>query len=235
MRVQYRSITNCLVPSSGPQLLRAVATTSLSVPDSPTIPSFLSCAPPPLISLESSIDFLLTPSHILAISSRDSTRTLLLPVHGLIWSSKSPVLSFLSSNPHPPYLSSRHFGAEELSINLPVVNLSLPSSLALPLLQAYIYLSSPSLLLSSLLPTPPTTSRTSLSPLLNPTPLSLSHDLSSLSNKILLEKISLLHGLWGDVVALRIGDEELWKVMGGAWGILVGALAVKERRGRREI
>lgn len=212
--------------------MRAIATTSLSIPASPTIPSFLSCTPPPQISPESSLDFLLTPSHILAISSPDSKRTLLLPVHGLIWSSKSPVLSFLSSKPHPHLLPTTNPESIGSHLRLPVVNLSLPSSLALPFLQAYIYLSSPSLLLSSLLPTPPTSPRSSLSALLNPTPLSITNDLSYLSNRLLLEKINLLHGLWGDVVALRIGDEQLWSVMGCAWGILVGALAVKERRGR---
>ena len=60
-------------------------------------------------------------------------------------------------------------------------------------------------------------------------------DLSTLSTTILLSRISLLHVLWQDVVALEIGEEadpELWKTMREAWSILVGALARAKRQQR---
>ncbi|ORY54374.1 hypothetical protein BCR35DRAFT_335802 [Leucosporidium creatinivorum] len=189
----------------------------------------------------------LPPSHILAIHAPDSPRTLLVPVHGLLFASHSTALSLISSKPHlqpsfpnhpalpsdlPPPSSAPN------EVHLPVVELHMPSSHAFPLLQSYIYLQSPSLLLASLLPTPPPTpkpSQPSLSALLNPTPLSLSTSLAALPGQTLLERISMVHGLWQTAVALGVSDEKLWATMRSAWGILAGALCVKERRRKEEM
>lgn len=128
-----------------------------------------------------------------------------------------------------------------------MIELRLPSSSAFPLLQGWVYLHSPPVLLSALLPAPPKEKPSVPSPsiarLLNPTPAveeqqraepvtsdSLTEKLSWLPPVTLLRHVHLVHGLWQDVVALQIGDEELWKAMGLAWRILVAALARRDQR-----
>ncbi|BGP27519.1 hypothetical protein Rt10032_c15g5498 [Rhodotorula toruloides] len=239
----------------GPSLLVSTTSTCLHIPPGPEIPSYLlatlpsSPAPAPSVFL---------PSHILAIRSNDSLRTLLLPVHGLLWAAMSPPLSILSSKPnrqtsHPslPLVPPPVVVVDTSRSHLPVVQISLPSSAAFPLLQAYAYLRSPALLLSSLLPQPPASPAKpapppSLSHLLNPstpekpcppsyqqTPQDLVRSLSSLPVTTLLRHIHLVHGLWQDVVALQIGDAELWRAMALAWRLLVTALGNRGRSATR--
>jgi len=47
--------------------------------------------------------------------------------------------------------------------------------------------------------------------------------------------MSLVHALWQTVVALDVSDEKLWSTMRSAWGILAGALCVKERRRKEQM
>ncbi|KAJ8292003.1 Clampless protein 1 [Rhodotorula toruloides] len=239
----------------GPSLLVSTTSTCLHIPPGPEIPPYLlatvpsSPAPAPSVFL---------PSHVLAIRSNDSPRTLLLPVHGLLWAAMSPPLSILSSKPdkqpsHPslPHVPPPAAFTDSARSYLPVVQVSLPSSAAFPLLQAYAYLRSPALLLSSLLPQPPASPAKpapppSLSHLLNPstsatpspsahqqTPQDLIRSLSSLPVTTLLRHIHLVHGLWQDVVALQIGDAELWRAMALAWKLLVTALGGRGRSASR--
>ncbi|BGP43356.1 hypothetical protein JCM10450v2_007506 [Rhodotorula kratochvilovae] len=222
----------------------------------PTLAQYLQVSFP---SSSSPIASVYLPSHILAIHSSDSPRTLLLPVHGLLWAAASAHLAILSSRPkkqraHPSLPTIPRPADGEA--HLPVIELTLPSSAAFPLLQGWVYLRSPALLLSSLLPQPPSppepspsTPPSSLSHLLNPssparasspappppppqTPESLTHALAALPSVTLLRHVHLVHGLWQDAVALQVGDDELWRAMGMAWRILVAALALKERTRR---
>ncbi|GAA6061833.1 hypothetical protein JCM10212_000750 [Sporobolomyces blumeae] len=266
--------------SLGSSLLKSTSTTCLYIPPGPALPDYLRCtiAPPssPLVDDAS----IFRPSHVLAIRSSDSTRTLLLPVHGLLFAAVSPPLSILSSRPekqprHPSLPTSpRPAPRSDRDVHLPVVELNLPSSKAFPLLQGWIYLRAPEILLSSLLPDvaspppppppppPATTTRqstppgpASLSHLLNPiddeldtptrtTPLDpddrrprrrptapehLAHLVSTVPSRVLLDHIHLVHSLWGDVVALQVGDDELWQCLALAWKILVAAVALRER------
>lgn len=211
----------------GPSLLCASTATNIHVPEGPDLPTYLPCTFPQSNSSSPSIPL----SHVLAIRSTDSSRTLLLPTHGLLWAAKCPGLSILSSSPtlQPPssFLPPTRAPAPS---SLPILELSLPSSLAVPLLQGWLYLASPSILLSSLLPTlhAPSASA-SLSEILN-LPASHTEALSYLPSAKLLERVALVHGLWQDTVALEILDEALWKTMRVAWNLLVGALATREKR-----
>ncbi|GAA5972472.1 hypothetical protein JCM3765_001211 [Sporobolomyces pararoseus] len=250
----------------GPELLKSTTKTCLFIPPGPTLPQYLRCTLPPLCSSDTASSF--RPSHILGIRSSDSPRTLLLPVHGLLFAAASPPLSILSSKPekqphHPslPTVPRPHLDAQaiaEQKADLPIIEVNVPSSSAFPLLQGWIYLRSPSLLLSSLLPEsasaplttnphrPSTDSNppSSLSRLLNPareeeasppvqprpqTPEALTVSISKLPSSVLLKHIHLVHSLWGNVVCLQISEEGLWKTMALAWKILVAALALKER------
>ncbi|GAA5951101.1 hypothetical protein JCM21900_005724 [Sporobolomyces salmonicolor] len=241
--------------SLGPSLLRATTATCLHIPAGPSLPQYLRCSLPPLTNCTSAY----FPSHVLAIRSSDSPRTLLLPVHGLLWAASSTPLSILSSQPEkrPAHSSLPNVARPPVSAadeanrttHLPVIDLNLPSSSAFPFLQGWIYLRSPSIILSALLPPlplpAPSPSRAppSLSRLLNPEPVSappqpetpgaMTVALSALSSRILLKHVHLVHGLWSNTVALQISDDELWKTMGLAWRILVAALALRERERRR--
>ncbi|GAA5911714.1 hypothetical protein JCM5296_000665 [Sporobolomyces johnsonii] len=240
--------------SLGPALLKATTATCLHVPAGPSLPQYLRCTLPPLTNATPAY----FPSHVLAIRSSDSPRTLLLPVHGLLWAASSTPLSILSSQPEkqPAHSSLPNIARPPLSAadeanrttHLPVIDLNLPSSSSFPFLQGWIYLRSPSILLSSLLPPPPpahspSPTPPSLSRLLNPEPVSapappktaeaMTVALSALSSHVLLKHVHLVHGLWSNTVALQIHDDELWKTMGLAWRILVAALALRERERRR--
>ncbi|KAL8283543.1 hypothetical protein RQP46_005646 [Phenoliferia psychrophenolica] len=218
----------------GPDLLRAAATTVISIPDGPALPPYLPCtfAQNSLPSLPIPSE---NPSHILAIHSPDAPRTLLVPVHGLLWAAQSPGLAILSSSPqHQPSSTLLPSTSAPTSSSLPVLELSLPSTRAVPLLQSWIYLASPHLLLKSLLPALPTPPK-SLSSLLNPapepkTPAALAVALSHLPSATLLDRVALVHGLWQNTVALEISDELIWQTMGAAWSVLVAALGVQEQR-----
>ncbi|GAA5903185.1 uncharacterized protein JCM6883_002722 [Sporobolomyces salmoneus] len=235
----------------GPELLKSTTDTVLYLPPGPTLPQWLRCRLPPLSSSSDNASCF-RPSHILGIRSTDSDRTLLLPVHGLLFAAASPHLSILSSRPekqasHPslPTVPRPQIDSEavaEAKADLPIIEINVPSSKAFPLLQGWIYLRSPSLLLQSLLPATPSSPRrrappSSLSHLLNPdeetprpqTPEALTVALSQLPSSLLLQHVHLVHNLWGDVVCLGVSDEGLWKTMGLAWKLLVAALALKEK------
>ena len=212
----------------GAELLRTATTTAISIPAGPHLSAYLPCT----FYQNSGATPWSRPSHILAIRSPGAIRTLLLPVHGLLWAAKSPVLSLLSSAPafQPASVLLPSFPAPTPT-SLPVLELSLPSTRALPLLQGWIYLSSATLLKKSLLPCLP-------SSLASPEPKSaaeLAASLSRLHASVLLDGITLIHALWQIVVALEISsksDEVLWKTMRSAWGTLVAALALQQERRR---
>lgn len=238
--------------------MTATTSTCLHIPPGPTLSQYLRVSSP---DSSPPVPSIYLPSHVFAIHSSDSPRTLLLPVHGLLWAASSAHLGILSSRAekqpaHPSLPSTPR--PQDGQVHLPVVELTLPSSSAFPLLQGWVYLRSPSLLLSALLPQPPASPATaattitssppsSLSHLLNPscpertpsapatppqTPEELTRALASLPSLVLLRHVHLVHGLWQDTVALGVWDEELWRAMGVAWRILVAALALKERSRR---
>ncbi|KAK4702885.1 hypothetical protein P7C70_g3331, partial [Phenoliferia sp. Uapishka_3] len=218
----------------GPELLNASTNSRITIPPGSFLPPYLSCPHAPTTSTLTSAPYT-RPSHILAIRAPDAPRTLLLPVHGLLWASKSPALSLLSSAPEFQKQSSLLPSSLPPSdTSIPVLELTLPSTLAVPLLQGWIYLASPQILLSTILPAAPRP-ESSLEPLLNPapqpkSPRSLALALSYLPSRTLLDRVSLVHGLWQNVVALEISDPALWSVMSGAWSVLIGALGLREQR-----
>ncbi|KAM0756637.1 hypothetical protein T439DRAFT_352305 [Meredithblackwellia eburnea MCA 4105] len=251
----------------GPTLLQSATRTSVVVPPSPSLPSHLTTvrSPPTSSGSPNSMESHINPSHILAIRGEDSDRVLLIPTHGLLWAAKSPGLSLLSCDPrHQPACQILPSTPPPTPDHLPVLEMNLPSILAFPLLQAYIYLEDPALLLNALIPpipdspangSPQPTAPRSLSHLLNPSPpppwssispppstkspkpetaRELSQRLADeVSSKVLLERVTLCHGLWQNTVALEISDEVLWETMGRGWAILLSALGILDKR-RRE-
>lgn len=222
-----KTFTDLVCRDAGTSLLSAATSTVLHVPKTPSVPDWLECDLPPVA---------LAPTHLLAISTSDQPRTLLVPVHGLLFAAQCEVLKILSSSPsrqrpHPALPQLPAPRAPDAPLSLPVVQLTLPSSQAFPIVQAWIYLNSPNQLLASLLPPsqPSPAPCSSLSNLLNPTALSLSQTISTLPRQRILHFVTLVHGVWQTVVALHMADERLWSTMRLAWRILVGACVLQQR------
>lgn len=114
-------------------------------------------------------------------------------------------------------------------LNLPLIHLAIPHPSLLPLLNEWLYSPQPALLLYHLLNPPPSSSaeRESIDP------KSIKSRMESLDLHELLIRLKRIHAMWGNVVALGVGDERLWKVMGKAWDVVVNAL--EEKNGRRKV
>ncbi|CAD6567171.1 MAG: hypothetical protein CYPHOPRED_001467 [Cyphobasidiales sp. Tagirdzhanova-0007] len=217
----------------GPSLLRSVRDTSICIPETLSttpLPPFLRVNLPsdPSATATATATVSTTwPDYVLAITSTDSSKTLLLPVHGLVLATHTKALKALSKTWPVPQEQVAHPDAT----CLPLVSLHLPSAAAFALLIPYFYTLDNAALLSSLLPLPLNHSHShSHSLLLADTPTVLAARLSFVDQPILLNHLHNLHQLWLTAVALGAARDGLWKTMEIAWAVLVGALAVKEAR-----
>jgi hypothetical protein len=127
----------------------------------------------------------------------------LVPIHSLSLTLSSPLFANLTcaepSNADP-------------SPSLPVVHLSLPSTLGFPLLHNWIVLRSSTALLQAL---------DACNPIVEELP---STELAAAAMK----RAAALRGLWANVVAMEMGEEQLWEVMQGEWELVIELL---EREG----
>ncbi|KAM0786009.1 hypothetical protein ACM66B_006825 [Microbotryomycetes sp. NB124-2] len=234
----------------GRSLLKVSTNTKLDLPPvsastrTPELPRWVPChfpaiRPPASSSINVSNQTLPPPSHVLAVVSADSPRTLMVPVHGLLYAKHCRNLHILSSSPraqpfHPSLPTDSRPPSANLTnsaVTLPVVKLQLPHAQAFTLLHAYIYTLSRQSLFSSLLPTVPSSK---FSNLLNPTLLSFAQSLSNLERQTLLRHLELVHGLWQICVALGVCDEKVWEVMRVCWSLLVGAVGIQEQQKKKE-
>lgn len=168
------------------------------------------------------------PTHLLDIRSSRSREHAVVPVHGLLFASCCRSLPFISSAPEqqPTLLSHANLprtprpASEHASRLLPVVPLSLPSVAAFSLVQRWIYHHDAAALLATLLGEPfwPADAGSS-------TPGEMVERLAKVDEVELQRRVSTVHDLWQDVVALEIADEELWQVMRQAWQALMHALS----------
>ncbi|ORY83478.1 hypothetical protein BCR35DRAFT_331131 [Leucosporidium creatinivorum] len=178
----------------GPSLLTACnSTTPLLPADCLDLPSRLPCSLPPHLP---------SPTHLLAITFLDTNQRSLVPIHSLSLALASPLFTSL-----PNSSSAEPFLAETLP-SLPIIHLSLPSTLSFPLLHNWILLRSPGALLQAL---------DECSPIPDELPRP---ELSAAAMK----RAAVLRGLWANVVALEMGDEELWEVMQGEWSFVLELL-----------
>lgn len=213
---------------AGSALMAQASMTKLDIPSTPDLPQWLTCRPP-ILSIESET---FNPSHLIAIHAPDAKRVLLLPVHGLLWASKAKELSILSSAPahqptHPILPSSSSTAPEATKGCLPVVHLQMPSSIAVPLVQSWIYNASPQTLLKLLLP-PLAPVSPSLAPLVHCDILSIANELAHQPAAVLLKHINLVHSCWQDGAAIGLVEVDYWKTLARAWSVLMSALASQE-------
>ncbi|GAA5988842.1 hypothetical protein JCM11641_005038 [Rhodosporidiobolus odoratus] len=181
---------------SGSILLRSVLNTSVNPEQLPRPSSepFITCTSPKLPLPRPTFAFYLT--------FADTRTTVTVPAHGLTWALMSPLLYEMSR--------SRAFTEEtpQPILHLPVVDLSMPSRSAWPILHDYVYTLSTADLLSTLLAAPPSSA--------TPHPPDSQTQLDSL-----VARLRRVQQLWSNTVALQISDEGLWETMRRAYEVLV--------------
>jgi len=189
----------------GPQLFAAAADTVVNCPPG-RLPRELE-----VVVSAMSAD---APTHLFAVYSSASQRHQipLHPVHALVLAANCANL--------PPLLPSRHTrpGAPRGMATLPVVPCCIPSPSAFPILLEYLYTQRDDRLLAALLPIP----RLHRMPAVEQLTRQLAEAYTA---PALMAYVRRTHGLWGDVVALGIFNENLWRTMGLAWEVLRGALS----------
>lgn len=198
------------------------------------------------------------PFHASASASESSHK--FLPVHGLTMALNAAALGNLSRKiklpqhiidryraAHEEYCTRHQHGtdSENLSLDLPVIELQIPSVEAFSTLVPFFYTQDASALLRSLLPPLPieytqtTQQQSSTSSQQDEltlqwtkeqrgTPRELSFALSKCETETLINQAAKMHGIWQTAVALGATRDELWNVLQFAWAILVGALAIKD-------
>ena len=180
------------------------------------------------------------PTHMLAVYSRQSSaspnptrRVTLFPTHNIIMALHCAHLPML-----PKSTASEPDSVGQMT--LPVIPLCIPSPETFSQLSAYLYTKNGSQLLASLLPT------RMLTP---PSILSLDHaldvdspELQQYSGELratytpyaLLMHAMTINGLWRNVCALGVFDDQLWEVLDLAWDAVLGALGWTENAAEAE-
>lgn len=196
----------------GPGLLQSALSARLSTQSpssskaqslSPPLPQVLDfdLIPPSFSSPASSMS--IPPNYVLAIRPPPSANGAqqqgsLLPIHDIVYRATCAHLP-----PIPARLSTL------LPSALPVISITLPSPSTLPLLNTFLYTQRPDILLSSLLNLPPlpaaATPRTRAE---LTTYLAQTMDL-----RALLERIGVVHQVWGNTCSLGVADSLLWKAL----------------------
>lgn len=163
------------------------------------------------------------PTHLLAVyaqqkpSTAGKRKVTLFPAHDIVLAAHCSKLPLLAA-------SSRVVEANG-TVTLPIVPLCIPSVETFPILQSYLYTKRTDLLLSALLPSPPTLPQTTSVPCM--IPHFATHFSEQCSIQDLLRRMSVIHALWRNMCALGVIDEPMWEVVEAAWESILGAI---ERR-----
>lgn len=163
------------------------------------------------------------PTHLLAVFGKPSgngpRKVTLYPVHSLVLASQCANLPKFPAALPVPLLEN---GKEE--VQLPVFSICLPFPQSYALLSRYLYTKNIDLLLHTYLPRPPPPSfMDNRDDLL----LAVATDLAATFTIQTLAKCAIsLHGLWQNVCALGIFDDELWDAIDLMWQTLLTALAI---------
>jgi hypothetical protein len=164
------------------------------------------------------------PTHMMAIYSPETVggakkrKVTLFPAHSLILASHCAKL--------PPFSSSHALPNEEGSpqeITIPIAPLCLPSPETYPYLSSYLYIKRTDLLLESLLPDDLPRELAKEGAQLLPFAAKLAGKFTA---QLLLQHTMIVHGLWRNVCALGVFDDNLWNAMDLAWEVLLTAIAI---------
>lgn len=173
------------------------------------------------------------PTHFLALSTNSKSQTSisdqlpLIPTHSLV------LAAYCASLPRMPPSNPQAYGN---TITIPILPLAVPSPQAFPTLHQFLYTHNLAGLLSSLLPSLPSTFLSTLSSSVIHSTLASGpklHQLSAhcLSNsqhgyptQILMGHAHHITALWRNAIALGVHDKDLWDVIDLAWEIVLGSL-----------
>ncbi|KDQ12819.1 hypothetical protein BOTBODRAFT_189071 [Botryobasidium botryosum FD-172 SS1] len=164
------------------------------------------------------------PTHMLAVLNEQSGKGYLYPFHALVLAAHCaslPLMPLAPRHPQPRLRSNKTH-----TITVPVVRLSLPHPESFRILHDYLYTKRCDILMSSLLPLPPS-SLPRLDSCVSGTLRKLSSALASAhSTNALIERCRNIHGLWSNVCKLGIADDSLWRVMEVAWSVLIESIDI---------
>lgn len=154
------------------------------------------------------------PTHMLAVygsaSISQKRKVTLFPAHHLIFATHCTNL---------PAFPASHPDATALTVQLPVVNLGLPSPETFPTLQSYLYHKRLDVLFSALIPSLPSPSSLPDMAQRLPKHLAATSDVASLEYRAML-----INGVWRNACALGISDDKLWDAIIFSWEAVVAGL-----------
>ncbi|KAJ7594266.1 clampless1 Clp1 protein [Mycena floridula] len=205
----------------GPEMLRVLAGTT-AAPATDSLPDELAIMVSDMTSWE-------PPTHLMAIYGPKKvpgqpTSVKLYPVHSIVLAAncaRLPPLSAPVDKPSSfPQSSLRSSCPQQLMAR--VQPLCLPSPQTYPQLSAYLYTKRISIICSE-----PFLPRCSQKFEPSQPSLSFAAELAQkYTGQSLLQHVSAIHGLWQNVCALGIFDDELWEAMDAIWSVLLTALAI---------
>lgn len=140
----------------------------------------------------------------------------LYPAHSLVLASQC---AHLPESPSP--ITPPEEGAQKL--NVPVWPLCLPSPLTYPHLSTYLYSKRLDIFVRSVLPRPPPPTY-----LQNPSQVSgFPRELAeTFTVQTLIKHVFMIYGVWQNVCALGIFDDNLWETLDILWELLLTSIAI---------
>lgn len=168
------------------------------------------------------------PTHMLAVHGRQTPQTpdpirrvTLFPIHSIVLALYCANLPMLpKSTPIPSDTVGQ--------LMVPIVPLCIPSPETWSQLSAYLYIKDAAQLLITLLPSSfltPASIQTLEFDAESPEVAKFSAELrATYTAHTLLSHAMMINGLWRNVVALGVFDDQLWDVLDLAWGSVLGAL-----------
>jgi len=154
------------------------------------------------------------PTHLFAVYGKTASRVAILPVHSLVLAAHCAHLP-----PLPPSPSGQSTSSTNPNPILPVVPLCLPHPASFLILVHYLYTKRADRLFASLLPAAPAPAVQGLAQLAQ-------NFAATFTVQALLAHASRVHGLWSNLAALGVFDDNLSRCVETAWEVLVQALAL---------
>ena len=165
------------------------------------------------------------PTHMLAVFGKQLTskshqprRVTLYPVHSLVFA------SHCASLPKFPLPLPATLPEEEVQkVDVPVWPLCIPSPATYPQLSTYLYSKRTDIFMKSVLPRPPPSTFTQ-----DPSQvLSFARELAeTFTVQTLVKHILMVFGVWQNVCALGVFDDNLWETLDTLWELLLTSIAV---------
>ena len=166
------------------------------------------------------------PTHIFAAVDTKSNKAQMYPVHGLLYAVNCATPIFppdsLASPPTPERYLDQGF-----TLTLPFIAFSMPHLTSFELVNTFLYNRNPYSFIRNLFPPLPNGSFPNAELDRPSIRTRLSYTLAtSFSVAVLLETARFMHGVWSNLTALGIVQEEIWSTLDLAWSILLEGISL---------